>query len=144
MFYQQKDAYGTESDSETNWVLFKKTQVGKVQCCSLDIPSSLFFLNMAETKKDFLAVCLLFWRFQKRNAFTSGTWRKIETKCKTPLFKIIHAGLEDLCEGWEWRPRVEEKGREGRGGKGEEGKRGEGREGREREERRKERDGEGM
>ena len=66
IFYQQKDAYETESNLETNLVLFKKKQTGKVQFGSSDIPSFLFALSVAETKKDFLAASLLFWMFQKK------------------------------------------------------------------------------
>ena len=73
--------------------------MGKVQFGALDIPSSFFPLTMAERKKDFLAVRLLFRMFQKRNTFTCVTWRKIETKYKTSLSKVIDAGLEDLFEG---------------------------------------------
>ena len=38
--------------------------------------------------------------FEKSYAFTRNVdWKKIETKCKTSLSKIIDAGLEDLFEG---------------------------------------------
>ena len=49
-----------KSNLETNLVLFKKKQTGKVQFGSSDIPSFLFALSVAETKKDFLAASLLF------------------------------------------------------------------------------------
>ena len=53
--------------------------------------------------------------FEKRNVFTRYVARrKIETKCKTSLSKIIDAGLEDLFQGWRRRSRVE--GGEGRRG----------------------------
>ena len=88
---------------------------------------SIFPMVLTWRKKDLLAVCLPFWMFEKRNAFTCYvTWRKIERKCKTSLNKIIDTGLEDLFEGWRRRPRVE--GGEARGGEGLRRKEREGRE----------------
>ena len=75
---------------------------------------SIFPMVLTWRKKDLLAVRLPFWMFEKKNAFTCYvTWRKIETKCKTSLNKIIDTGLEDLFEGWRRRPRVEARGGEG-------------------------------
>ena len=104
-----------ESDL-TNLVLYQKTQVGKVQFFSLDIP--FFFISLWQ-KGRFPRSSFTYESLKKRNAFTCCvTWRKIETKCETSLSNNIHVGLKDLFKGRRRRPRVEEKGGEGRGGEG--------------------------